>query len=130
MSHPNEDLIRRLYSAFAGQDMPVIDELLADDIVWHAPGRARNSGMRRGKPELFTMMGELAQLTGGTLSSEVHDILANDEHAVVLQMTHGRREGRPSLEDREVIVFHLRDGKVAEVWEHPGDLYAMEAFFE
>jgi ketosteroid isomerase-like protein len=130
MSHPNEDLIRRLYKAFASQDMAVIDELLADDITWHAPGRARNAGTRRGKPALFAVMGELARLTGGTISSEVHDVLANSDRAVVLQTTRARRDGHPALEDREVLVFDVRKGKVAEVWEHPGDLYAMEAFFE
>lgn len=130
MSHPNEDVIRRLYKAFASQDMPMIDQLLADDITWHAPGRARNAGTRRGKPALFAVMGELAQLTSGTMSSEVHDVLANDFRAVVLQTTRASRKGRPALEDREVIVFELRKGKVTEVWEHPGDLYAMEAFFE
>jgi hypothetical protein len=28
-----------------------------------------------------------------------------------------------------VIVYELRDNLVAEVWEHPGDLHAMDAFF-
>jgi ketosteroid isomerase-like protein len=130
MSHPNEDLIRRLYKAFASQDMAVIDQLLADDITWHAPGRARNAGIRRGKAALFAVMGELAQLTGGTMSSDVHDVLANDDRAVVLQTTKASREGRPALKDREVLVFEVRKGKVTEVTEYPGDLYAMDAFFE
>jgi ketosteroid isomerase-like protein len=130
VTHPNEDLIRRLYKAFATQNMPMIDQLLADDIEWHTPGRARNAGTRRGKPALYAVMGELAQLTGGTLLSDVHDVLANDDRAVVLQTTTARRDGRPVLKDREVIVFEVRKGKVTEVWEHPADLYAMEAFFE
>jgi ketosteroid isomerase-like protein len=74
-------------------------------------------------------MGRLAELTGGSLRSEVIDILANDRRAVVLQLTRGERDGRPPLNDREVIVYDLRDGRVVEVWEHPGDLVAMDAFF-
>jgi hypothetical protein len=35
----------------------------------------------------------------------------------------------PSLEDTEVVVFHVRHGKVTEVWEHPGDLYVVDQFF-
>jgi uncharacterized protein len=122
--HPNEELIRGLYEAFGSNDMSGIDERFADGVVWHAPGRARNSGTRRGKPELFEVM-----VTGGTLRGQIHDVLANDDHVVVLQTTLGEREGMPSLEDTEVVVFHVRHGKVTEVWEHPGDLYAVDQFF-
>lgn len=127
--HPTGEVIRRLFSAFETNDMTTIDALLADDVVWNAPGRGVNSGQRSGKQELFEGMGRLAELTGGTLRGEIHDVLASDEHAVVLQTTRAEREGRPPLEDREAIVLHVRDGRVVEVWEHPGDLHAMDAFF-
>jgi ketosteroid isomerase-like protein len=72
--------------------------------------------------------GRLAELTG-TLRGEIHDVLASDDHVVVLQTTRGERDGHGSLEDREAIVLHVRDGTIVEVWEHPGDVYAMDAFF-
>lgn len=127
--HPNEEVVRRLFSAFETNDTTTVDALLADDVVWNAPGRGVNSGRRTGKQELFAGMGRLAELTGGTLRGEIHDVLASDDHAVVLQTTRGERDGHGSLVDREAIVLHLRDGKVVEVWEHPGDLHAMDAFF-
>jgi uncharacterized protein len=129
MTHPNEDMIRALYDAFAAADMATVDRLLADDVTWYAPGTAQHAGIRRGKSELFASMGRLAELTGGSLRSEVIDVLANDRRAVVLQVTRGEREGRPPLHDREVIVYDLRHGHVVEVWEHPGDLLAVDAFF-
>lgn len=129
MSHPNESIVRALYDAFSTADMPRIDALLADDVTWHAPGTAQHAGIRRGKEELFASMGRLAQLTARTLRSEVRDVLANDRRAVVLQRTRAQRDGQPPLDDLEVIVFEIRDGRVVEVWEHPGDLYAMDAFF-
>ena len=129
MPHPNEIVIRDLYTAFASGEMAVVDELLADDVTWHASGSAQHAGVRRGKPELFASVGRLAELTGGTLRSEVIDVLANDRRAVVLQLTRAERNGRPALHDREVIVYELRDGRVIEVWEHPGDPHAMDAFF-
>jgi ketosteroid isomerase-like protein len=127
--HPNEHIVRRLFSAFETNDTMTIDALLADDVVWNAPGRGVHSGRRIGKQELFAGMGRLAELTGGTLRGEVHDVLASDDHVVVLQTTRGERDGHASLEDREALILHVRDGKVAEVWEHPGDVYAMDAFF-
>lgn len=129
MPHPNETVIRDLYAAFATGEMAIVDGLLADDVMWHAPGSAQHAGVRRGKPELYASMGRLAELTGGTLRSEIVDVLANDQRAVVLQLTRAERDGRPALHDREVIVYELRGGRVIEVWEHPGDLHAMDAFF-
>jgi len=129
MSHPNETIIRSLYHAFGTGDMAAVDQLLADDVTWHAPGNAQHAGMRRGKAELYASMGRLAELTGGTLRSEVVDILANDRRAVVIQRTRAERDDRPELDDREVIVYELRDGRVTEATEHPGDLHAMDSFF-
>jgi uncharacterized protein len=129
VSRRNEALIRSLYDAFAGGDMATVDRLLADDVTWHAPGTAQHAGTRRGKAELFASIGHLAELTNRTLRSEVVDILANEGRAVVLQRTRAERTDRPALNDREVIVYELRDGQVVEVWEHPGDVLAMDAFF-
>jgi ketosteroid isomerase-like protein len=128
--HTNEEIVRNLFAAFEAADMATAHSLLADDVVWNAPGRGANAGVRRGKQELFAGMGRLAELTAGTPRGEIHDVLVSDEHAAVLQTTRGERLGRARLADREVIVLHIRDGRVAEVWEHPGDLHAMEAFFD
>ena len=92
-------------------------------------GPRHEVGASNGKQELFARLGRLAELTGGTLRGEIHDVLASDDHVLVLQTTRGERDGHGSLEDREAIVLHVRDGTVVEVWEHPGDVYAMDAFF-
>ncbi len=129
MAHPNEVIVRRLYEAFAGADLATVDGILADAVTWHAPGTAQHAGVRRGKAELYASLARLGDLTNGTLRSELIDVLANDRRAVVLQMTHALRDGRLPLRDREVIIYELRDGRVTEVWEHPGDLVAMDTFF-
>lgn len=129
MSHPNEAIVRELYDAFASADMSAVDRLLADDVTWQAPGIAQHAGTRRGKGELYASMARLAELTGGTLRSELLDVVANDRRAMALQITRAERDDRQPLQDREVIVFELRGGRIAEVWEHPGDLHAMDAFF-
>jgi ketosteroid isomerase-like protein len=41
---------------------------------------------------------------------------------------HGRARGR-RLEDREVLVFHISDGKVVEVWQYIEDQYTYDEFF-
>jgi ketosteroid isomerase-like protein len=70
----------------------------------------------------------LFELTGGTLSLELHDVLANDEHAVELVTVRGERVGK-QLTDNETVVYHFRDGKASEVWVQSTDLYALDEFF-
>jgi ketosteroid isomerase-like protein len=61
MAHPNEELTRRGYAAFATGDMVALDELFADDVIWHVGGRSPLSGDYKGKEAVFAMFGRLAQ---------------------------------------------------------------------
>jgi ketosteroid isomerase-like protein len=45
MSHPNEELTRRGFDAFAKGDVDTLRKLFA---VWHVPGRNQLSGDHRG----------------------------------------------------------------------------------
>jgi len=56
---------------------------------------------------------------------ETHDVLANDEHAVILNNTRATRGGK-TLEQQQVVVFHVRDGKIDEVWLQFSDQQAMD----
>ena len=129
MAHPNEDLARRGYAAFAAGDMATLDDLFADDIVWHVGGRGPLSGDYEGKEAVIAYFGRLAQETGGNFRIELHDMLANDEHVVALTAASAKRQGRSLDNARGVQVFHIRDGKVTESWFHSGDQYADDEFF-
>ena len=128
MAHPNEELVRRGYQAFGTGDMATLDELFADDIIWHVPGRNQLSGTYRGKQEVFGNFVKLAELTGGTFKLDIHAILADDEHAVALLRVSAEREGK-TLKDNTVQVWHIKDGKVTESWLHPADAYASDEFW-
>ncbi len=76
---------------------------------------------------MLQFFARLVELTDGTLSLELHDVLANDEHAVALVTVRGERAGK-QLNDNMVETMHIRDGKVSEVWVQPTDLYAVDEF--
>ena len=128
MAHPNEELLRKGYDAFSKGDMDTIRELFADDIVWHSPGKNPLSGDFHGVDEVLQTFGKVFELTGGTFRLEIHDIVANDEHAVVLVRARAERDGR-QLDDASVQVWHIKDGKATEQWLYPGDTYATDEFF-
>jgi len=113
--HPNVELTRRGYAAFATGDLATMTELIADDVTWHATGAGPLSGTYHGRDEVFGFFGRLAEETAGTFRLDIHDVLANDEHAVAL-CTLSATRGTKSLQVPVANVHHVRDGKVTEFW--------------
>jgi uncharacterized protein len=129
MAHPNEDLVRGGFAAFGRGDIDALrDQYFAGDIRWHVPGRSPLAGDYDGVAQVLDLFGRLFELSGGTLRLELHDVLANDEHAVALYTVRAEREGR-QLEDNTVNTFHIRDGKITEVWTQDTDTYASDEFW-
>lgn len=128
MGHPNEELLRNGYAAFEKGDLDTLRDLFTDEIVWHSPGKGPLAGDYRGLDEVFGLFGKVVELSGGTYRNDLHDILANDEHAVALITAHAEREGK-TLDNKQTHVFHVRGGKATEVWLDIGDLYANDEFW-
>jgi ketosteroid isomerase-like protein len=128
MAHPNEELVRRGYEAFLGGDLAALNDMFADDIVWHVPGHHQLAGDYRGKDEVFGNFAKVFELTGGTFQLEIHDVLANDDHVVVLARATGKIGDR-TLDDKGVQLFHVKDGKATEQWLYAGDQQAADEFW-
>ena len=128
MTHPNEDLVREGFEAFRRGDMDALQKQFTDDIRYHVPGRSVISGDLEGTEQVLQMFARVFELTGGTFSFELHDVLANDEHAVALFTTRGERAGK-QLNNNMIQAYHFRDGKVSEIWAHQFDDYAVDEFF-
>jgi uncharacterized protein len=123
----NAATIRRGYELFNSGDLEELAPIFAEDVVWHAGGRGRFSGDKRGRDATFAYFGQLAEVTGGTFHAELHDVVASDEHVVGLHVNTGQRSGK-TLNLKEVLVFHLRDGKIVEAWEHYEDSQTWDEF--
>src|SRR6266487_5323652 len=63
MGHPNEDLLRKGYEAFASYDLDTIQALFADDVVFHIPGKNPVSGDYKGKDEVFGFFAKMLTLS-------------------------------------------------------------------
>ena len=127
--HQNVTLVRRAMQAMnemdmskADEEMAVVDAFMADDIVWHEIGRAEP---RRGKDELRATMSEFNDTT---IKYDLHDVIANDEHAIALGTATATRNGK-TLEYRTAEIFHIRDGRAVERWAFSDDTAAIIAFF-
>ncbi|HEY8823158.1 MAG TPA: nuclear transport factor 2 family protein [Dermatophilaceae bacterium] len=123
--HPNGELIREGFEAFAKGDMDTVGRLFDDDIQWHSAGTSILSGDFRGKAEVFGLFGKLGEVTEGTFHQEIHAILADDDHVVVMT-DNGQDKPRP-FSGQQVFVWHVRDGKAVECWDIPTDQAAAAA---
>ncbi len=126
--HPNATLLRKGYGAFASGDMAVLTELFAEDVVWHVAGTNPISGVHRGREAVFAAFAKTVELSGGSFKIELHDVLANDEHAVALTRATGSRQGR-QLSSLDTDVYHMSNGKVTEFWSFAEDQRLTDEFW-
>ena len=127
--HPNAELIRRFLEAQGKGDAPALNELLADNIVWHVPGRNLLSRDYRGKAEVFGFFTRARELSGGTVRIEPIEIFAGDQHAVGLVRVYAEREGRTLDGELQAFTYRIEDGKIVEFWFLVEDRYAVDAFW-
>lgn len=126
--HPNAKLVMRGFEAFANGDMETMTEILAPDIKWHSPGNNILSGDYEGLESVLALFGRVGQETQGSLSNEVHAVLADDEHAVALVNSSASR-GDKTLESQGVFVYHISGGQATEVWLVTMDQAAADDFW-
>lgn len=116
-------LIRDSLDALNRGDVQAAADFLADDVEWHEIGRAEPIV---GKAALAARYG--AAIPGWEITAELHDVLANDDHAIALVTATAGMGGR-SFTYRTAEIFHIRDGKIAARWAFSDDTAAINAFF-
>jgi len=128
MTHPNAELLRRGYEAFAKGDIPTVLGLFADDICWHVPGRSPLSGDYKGPQQVLGFFTTGMELSGGTLRVEADEILAEGERVVVLSTVSAERNGQP-WSSPGVHLWRVVDGKAVEFREFQGDQQTEDDFW-
>lgn len=120
--HPNEAVVRDLYAARERGDLEAVGGLLAADIEWHEP--YEYLGHIHGREAVLAALRETVAATRGSFHITLHDLLASDDHAVALVDWRAERDGH-ALAGREVAVYHVREGRVSEVWFYTEDTQAV-----
>lgn len=129
MSDQTNALLRGLYRAFAEGDIAGLKAGLSPDVVWHSPGRrSQLVGEYRGVDSVLSFLGRIAELSEGSFAAELHAVAADGEYATSFHTAHAHRADR-TLEDRNVLLWRVADGRVSEVWEHHYDLFASDEFW-
>ncbi|HZA26478.1 MAG TPA: nuclear transport factor 2 family protein [Actinomycetota bacterium] len=125
--HPNVALVREGFEAFASNDTDWIAKHVADDVVWNIGGRSKLAGSYKGKQEITEVFERQAAVMANS-KIETHDIVGNDRHVIAIGTATAQDPAGGSVEWRWANVFHVRDGKITEVWglsEDPSEIDAL-----
>ena len=121
--HPNATLMREALAAMNAGQVEAMSSYIADDVAWHYIG---GTEPLRGKDALLAAFGP--GNTDWEISTETHDVIANDDHVVALVKATATRNGKTFVYQTAEIA-HVRDGKVAERWAFSDDTAAIIDFF-
>jgi uncharacterized protein len=121
--HPNAARYREGMEAFDRGDMQALSDFVADDVVWHQIGAETLHGKQA-----------MAESMPGAevdwqIKTDIHDILATDEHVVALVEATGTRGDGRTLKYRTAEIMHIRDGKLTERWAFSDDTQRIADFF-
>jgi ketosteroid isomerase-like protein len=127
--HPNAALIRKGYEAFGRGDLAALSQLFAQDVLWHEAGSASTpvAGDYKGQEAVFTMFGQLVQLTD-EFSVTLEECIADERQAVAIHTMFARR-GSTTYYARGALVFHLLEGRVTDAWHTVPDVDAYDLFW-
>jgi len=123
----NADLVRGVFRAFADGDLAALDELLAEEAVWHVPGTNPLAGVHRGRLAIVKYFAELGVRTGGTFRATLIDVLSSETRAVAIARSTGQRDGKRYEGLYCLLVEFVRD-QIAEAWLMPADPFALDRF--
>jgi hypothetical protein len=117
-------LIRDSLDALNRGDNQAMADMLTDDVEWHEIGRVEPIV---GKEALGARY-MAADAPAYEIHGELHDVLANDDHAIALVTATAQMGGR-TLTYRTAEIFHIRDGKISARWAFSDDTGAINQFF-
>lgn len=120
-----EAVVRALLEALERRDVAAIGGLLADDVVYHFPGRGPVAGTYRGRDEVLGLFGSFARLFDGPLEMRGHDVVASEAHVLDLATYTGSRSDQ-SFTWNTVRLYHVDADRISEVWLMIGDVYAFD----
>ena len=123
--HRNEEVAREAWKAFTQRDRDAMADTYAGDVTYHLGGDTAISGTHTG---IDALLGLSSQVPDFEMGFELHDVVADDEHAVILFRVHHSREGKGTLDMPGAWVTHVSDGKVREIWSFPFDQGAAKEF--
>jgi len=125
----NLEMLKRAFTALDHRDVGALQDCFHPEVVWHDLGMDNPLGSEHvGVGPVLTFLAGNFERSRDSLRVELHDVVASDQHGVVMVRLTASLPGR-SLDDRTVFVAHFRDDKISEVYAYAEDPSKMNEFW-
>lgn len=112
----NITIVQSYFNAVAIGDFEIVGQLLADDIIWHQPGKGIQSGVYNGKIELFTHLGNFMKWSDGTFSIDKIEYIAENDNLVSASIHFNAKKEDKILSMKGIDLLRIENEKIKEVW--------------
>jgi ketosteroid isomerase-like protein len=128
--HPGAEVVENFYAVqrrfYAGEDVAAeLRTLLAEDVVWHIPGRSAVAGEYRGVDEVLAYFAKRRDRARGSFHITPRGTLADDQRVIHFADGDALIDGRRHYW-RTLGIFHLDDRRIVECWLLPFDQYEFD----
>ena len=129
MTEQNIQIVRSYFEAVARGDIGALNDLIADDLVWHQPGQHALAGTHNGKDGLFALLGQFMERSGGTFKIDAVGTLMANGDLVATTLHFEASRGDAAMAMSGIDLLRLKGGKIAEVWLFSEDQAAEDRFW-
>ncbi|MBC5808450.1 MAG: hypothetical protein DLM53_11045 [Candidatus Eremiobacter antarcticus] len=126
--HPNATVLRRTYDAYVTKDFDTLKAVFAPNLTWHVSGKSGVSGDYQGIDEVLDYFRRTIADTAETLKVEAQGFLGGDNYGAILLHVTASRQGK-KLDDDQMLVGKIRDGRVTEMWQTSTNQQASDEFW-
>lgn len=123
------EIVHQLYISLAKGDFEKVGSLLADDLVWHQPGKGALSGSYKGKEAVFSHLGRMSELSGGTFAIDQIDYITENTPLVAAAVAFEVFAFDKSMRMRGIDLYRVENDKIQEVWLFSEHIDEEDAFW-
>lgn len=125
----NLEIFNAYNNGLIAGDFPAVFATMADDIIWHQPGKNVTSGTVIGKEKLGAHLAQFAEKTNGTFKVLTNWVSDNADLVAANVTFVGTRADGQELNMNGIDLFRMEDGKIKEVWLFSSDQAVEDAFW-
>jgi uncharacterized protein len=129
MTNANLAAAKSYFTALQTGDMAGLDALLADDLVWHQPGKNPFSGTHTGKAAVYQMIGGMMAASQGSFAITQTTSFACNGDLVAVTIEFSAQTPVSKMQMGGVDLLRIEGGLIKEVWLFSADQGGEDQFW-
>ena len=123
------EIVKSYFDCLANGNLQRLGSLLAEDIVWHQPGKGELSGTYRGKGEVFALFGKFMEISQGSFRIDRVDSIMKNGNLVIATLRFSAKNKKSEISMGGVDQMRVENEKIKEVFLFSEDQEAEDFFW-